>query len=100
VDQASGTEQGDCGSYPAGPPVSLETALCPVESAGVEATDVDVEVAFAGAGGGAGSSAMTAPMQPTKKMIEDHEVSHLPFRNWCATCVRGRGQSMQHRSLD
>jgi hypothetical protein len=61
---------------------------------------MDVEVAFAGAGEGTGSSAMTAPIQPTKKMIEDHEVSHLPFRNWCAACVRGRGKSMQHRSLD
>jgi hypothetical protein len=101
VDQASRAEQGDCGFRPAGPPVRPETALCPVESPGVEATDVDVEAAFAGAGEeGTGSSAMTAPMQPTKKMIEDHEVSHLPFRNWCAACVRGRGKSMRHRSLD
>jgi hypothetical protein len=66
----------------------------------MEATDMEVEVADAGAGGGTGSSAMTAPMQPTKKMIEDHEVSHLPFRNWRAACVRGRERSKQHRSLD
>jgi hypothetical protein len=76
--------------------VRPEAALRPVESAGVEATDMEV----AEAEEGAGSSAMKAPMQPTKKMIGDHEVSHLPFRNWCAACVRGRGKSMQHRSLD
>jgi hypothetical protein len=66
----------------------------------MEATDVEVEVADAGAGEGTGSSALIAPIQPTKKMIEDHEVSHLPFRNWCALFVRGRGKNMQHRSLD
>eukprot|EP00959_Pyramimonas_sp_CCMP1952_P475109 9504012-Pyramimonas_sp.AAC.2 len=44
-------------------------------------------------GEGAASVAMTAPPRPTKKMIEDHEVSHLPFRSWCTACVRGRAKS-------
>jgi hypothetical protein len=100
MDQASREEQRDSGFYPAGPSVSPETDLCPVENRGMEATDVEVVVADAGAGEGTGSSAMTAPIQPTKKIIEDHEVSHLPFRNWCAACVRGGGKSVHHRSLD
>ena len=33
-------------------------------------------------------------------MIDDHEVSHLPFRSWCSFCVRGRGQSMGHFRID
>ena len=35
------------------------------------------------------SKSLNAPVKPTKAMVEDHEVSHLPFRNWCQACVRG-----------
>ena len=45
------------------------------------------------------SRSQPAPVQPTKKMIEDHEVSHLPFRSWCAACVRGRAKSQPHYSV-
>ena len=40
--------------------------------------------------------AMPAPVRPTPAMIEQHNVSHLPFRNWCPFCVRGRGKSCSH----
>eukprot|EP00974_Lingulodinium_polyedra_P111151 10749961-Lingulodinium_polyedra.AAC.1 len=46
------------------------------------------------------SSSLRAPIQPTKQMIDDHEVSHLPFRNWCTASVRGRGRSCAHKSID
>ena len=46
------------------------------------------------------SKAMSGPVKPTAKMVEDHNVSHLPFRNWCSACVRGRGRSQQHRLQD
>ena len=46
------------------------------------------------------SKSMNAPVKPTKAMVEDHEVSHLPFRNWCQACVRGRGKSIHHRAVD
>ena len=46
-----------------------------------------------------GSSAMTSPIKPTRKMIEDHEVSHIPFRSWCTACVRGRAKSAGHRRI-
>ena len=39
---------------------------------------------------------MRAPIKPTQKMIEDHSVSHLPFRSWCVHCVRGRAKSVGH----
>lgn len=29
-------------------------------------------------------------------MVAAHEVSHIPFRPWCAFCVRGRGRSCGH----
>ena len=32
------------------------------------------------------------PREPTKEEKEDHEKLHIPFRNWCRHCVRGRGK--------
>ena len=46
------------------------------------------------------SKALRTPIRPTQQMIDDHEVSHLPFRSWCPFCVRGRGQSQGHFSVD
>ena len=34
--------------------------------------------------------------QPTDKEIEEHELTHLPFRNWCKECVQGRGMQAPH----
>ena len=36
-----------------------------------------------------------APVRPSQAAIEDHNVSHLPYRNWCAPCVEGRGLGEQ-----
>ncbi len=45
------------------------------------------------------SKSMHEPIKPTQKMIDDHEVSHLPFRAWCSSCVRGRAKIHPHRSI-
>ena len=37
------------------------------------------------------------PKEPTKEEREEHEKTHLPFRNWCRHCVRGRGVQMFHK---
>ena len=31
------------------------------------------------------------------KKLEEHMVTHIPFRNWCAHCVAGRGHSGHHQ---
>ena len=36
------------------------------------------------------------PGAPTQKEIEEHNVTHLPFRSWCQHCVRGRGSNTPH----
>ena len=41
---------------------------------------------------------MRAPTMPTKQEREDHERDHIPFRNWCAHCVRGKSKSSGHYS--
>ena len=40
---------------------------------------------------------MRKPKQPTRAEIEEHEATHMPPRDWCPDCVRGRGISNQHR---
>ena len=37
-----------------------------------------------------------SPKGPTKVEREEH-ATHLPFREWCRHCVRGRGGSKPHR---
>ena len=35
--------------------------------------------------------------EPSKKEIEEHMVTHLPFREWCPRCVKGKSVSRPHR---
>ena len=39
-----------------------------------------------------------APKGPTKEEKEKHEATHLPFREWCQHCVRGRGRNKPHKT--
>ena len=41
---------------------------------------------------------LTDPRLPTKKEVEDHELTHLPYRNWCAVCVMAKGKDLDHRA--
>ena len=40
---------------------------------------------------------MTSPKKPSPAEVEEHNLTHLPFRNWCRHCVRGRGKEADHR---
>ena len=37
------------------------------------------------------------PRLPSQKEVEDHYLTHVPYRNWCPHCVRGRGKDLDHR---
>jgi hypothetical protein len=41
--------------------------------------------------------AVRDPGQPTRREIEQHELTHLPFRPWCIDCVAGRAADDPHR---
>ena len=43
---------------------------------------------------------MSDPKKPNKEEIAEHEMTHLPYRNWCKHCVRGRGKEMAHRKTE
>ena len=38
-----------------------------------------------------------APKGPTRKEKEEHEATHIPYRDWCRHCVRGRATNRPHR---
>ena len=40
---------------------------------------------------------MRQPTAPTRREREEHELTHLPFRDWCDDCVCGRGKERDHR---
>ena len=38
------------------------------------------------------------PAQPSEEEVENHRVTHYPFRTWCKLCIMGRGTGSPHRS--
>ena len=40
------------------------------------------------------------PMLPTTEELHEHERTHLPYRDWCPYCVRGRGKEMAKRKTE
>ena len=40
---------------------------------------------------------MNSPMKPSREEVETHNLTHLPYRNWCRHCVRGRGKEASHK---
>jgi hypothetical protein len=43
---------------------------------------------------------LSNPMSPSAFEVEEHNRTHLPYRSWCQHCVRGWGQSRDHRKLN
>ena len=43
-------------------------------------------------------AALAQPVLPSAAEIAAHEVSHIPYRAWCTSRVRGRAKSQPHRS--
>ncbi len=37
------------------------------------------------------------PHEPDDETREEHQRTHLPYRNWCRHCVMGRGKEMAHK---
>ena len=41
--------------------------------------------------------AIWKPVRPTVKEVEEHNLTHMPFRNWCIFCVKGKAKDDPHR---
>ena len=37
--------------------------------------------------------------RPTQKEREEHEATHVPFRDWCTRCMMGRGRTHHHVTM-
>jgi hypothetical protein len=40
---------------------------------------------------------LTSPDKPSEKEVCEHNLTHLPYRNWCPVCVAAAGREGQHR---
>ena len=45
-------------------------------------------------------NSLPTPGRPSQSEIDDHNVTHVPYRSWCSHCVEGRGREMAHTSVD
>ena len=42
------------------------------------------------------SRGVRGPVAPSRAEREEHDRTHIPYRDWCECCVRGRGQEDAH----
>ena len=40
---------------------------------------------------------MGDPRKPSEAEVAEHELTHIPYRNWCPICVRCKGKDLDHR---
>ena len=38
------------------------------------------------------------PCKPTPQEVHEHELTHLPYRDWCPTCVQGKGRQNNYKT--
>ena len=43
------------------------------------------------------SRPLPQPRLPSRREVQEHELTHIPYRSWCVHCVRGAGRSDAHR---
>jgi len=37
------------------------------------------------------------PLKPTKEEVDEHDLFHTPYRNWCPICVKAKGKALDHQ---
>ena len=42
------------------------------------------------------AAAYRDPGAPSKQEVDEHDLTHMPFRSWCKYCVRGRAKELPH----
>ena len=40
---------------------------------------------------------LTYPSMPSRQEVQEHNITHLPFRSWCPFCVAGKATCAPHR---
>ena len=70
-----------------------------------EAGDVDLEPDEAADDGRVPAEVVQAtgqpvPYSPSDTEVRHHNLTHLPFRSWCAVCVKGKAKAGPHHHVD
>ena len=50
-------------------------------------------------GTGISQKTARAPGKPTSKEVEEHELTHCPYRAWCDHCVKGQAKDDGHSTV-
>ena len=66
--------------------------ICDVEREGDDGLEPPEEEQF----GARNPRKMLDPKLPTQREMEEHCLTHLPYRNWCTHCVLGKGRAAPH----
>ena len=54
-----------------------------------EEVEIEMDEADESAVGDRKVKKMQDPLLPSAKKVQEHQVTHLPFRSWCPHCVKG-----------
>jgi hypothetical protein len=72
---------------------SFDKALSPLKNLEADPTEDEmVEVPRELEYGVRNPRKLLGPKLPTKKDVDEHNLTHLPYRNWCQYCVEGKGK--------
>jgi hypothetical protein len=41
--------------------------------------------------------ARSIPVKPSQKEVDEHEIDHAVFKDWCTHCVRGKATSFPYK---
>jgi hypothetical protein len=42
---------------------------------------------------------LKSPLQPTAREVAEHNLTHLPSRDWCPQCITGKARNIPHKKL-
>ena len=67
-----------------------------IDEDGDEIVEIDVEN-MEGEAGKRVVKKILDPMLPSRAEVREHDLTHLPYRNWCPHCIKGKGKEMGHQ---
>jgi len=73
---------------------------CEEEGGGVVDGDAQLEEVELGgevSGEALVSRRLTDPKRPSQQEVDQHYLTHLPFRSWCPHCMRGKAKELDCR---
>ena len=78
--------------------MSFETALSPMEVSGevLPSQGEKVKVPREQEYGVRNPRKLMDPRLPTQQEVDEHNLTHLPYRSWCPYCVGGKGKMAAH----